>query len=83
MDLVYNGVGRPRYFPSAKEFAKHMKEIGEAIADDSEQMKFEIDNICSVKISAEINPLEELTVIRYEIERRADPRVNVEWYAKL
>lgn len=78
MDLVYNEIDRKRYFLTAKELADHVREIGEAIAADSEQIRLEPNNVQSIAITALIKPDTELTTIKYEIERRADPRVKGE-----
>ena len=83
MDIIYDGVGRPRFFATLEEFAEHTKAVGNAIADDAEQIRLDPYNIYSIKISAEIKPDTEFTVVRYEIERRADPRVEVEKNVKL
>lgn len=64
-------------FMDTKELAKHLRTIGQAIIDDAEKVALDARNVRIINIEAEIAPNEQITSIRYEINRYADPRRRV------
>jgi hypothetical protein len=53
---------------------KHLKAIGKAIIDDADHLTIDSHNLRLVHIDADIAPLEQVTTVRYTLERIADPR---------
>lgn len=76
MEVIVNPVKRERFFASVEDFAKHLEFVGKAIMEDAKTMNLNPYNICSVYITVEIAPDTELTNIKYEINRRADLRID-------
>ena len=76
MDVIVNPVKRERFFATPEDFAKHLEFVGKTIMEDAKQMNLYPANICSVYITVEISPDTELTNIKYQINRRADIRVD-------
>ena len=72
---ITNSVKRDYFLSSPEAVSAHLKAVGEAIIKDAEQIRLEPSNIASIKISAEIAPCTNITYVRYEIDRRADPRI--------
>lgn len=73
---ITNSVERDYFLTSPEVVSSHVKAVGEAIIKDAEDIRLEPSNIASIKISAEIAPCTNITYVRYEIERRADPRIH-------
>jgi hypothetical protein len=73
---IINSIERDYFLTSPEVVSSHVKAIGEAIIKDAEEIRLEPSNIASIKISAEIAPCTNITYVRYEIERRADPRIH-------
>lgn len=71
-----SNIQRNYFLSSPEAVSAHLKAVGEAIIKDAEQIRLEPSNIASIKISAEIAPCTNITYVRYEIERRADPRIH-------
>ena len=72
---IINSIERDYFLTSPEAVSSHVKAVGEAIIKDAEDIRLEPSNIASIKISAEIAPCTNITCVRYEIERRADPRI--------
>ena len=70
-----SSVERDYFLTSPEVVSAHLKAVGEAIIRDADQIRLEPSNITSIKILAEIAPCTNITYVRYEIERRADPRI--------
>lgn len=71
-----SSVERDYFLTSPEVVSAHLKAVGEAIIKDADQIRLEPSNITYIKISAEIAPCTSITYVRYEIERRADPRLQ-------
>lgn len=74
MDTIYTKVEREKYYSTTAELAKHIRAIGYAIVEDSANLFIPTNSIQSIKITAELNPCETITCIKYELTRIADPR---------
>ena len=55
-------------------FVEHLKQIGKAIIEDAEHLTVDTQNLRLVRVEAEIAPCEQVTTIKYTLERIADPR---------
>lgn len=75
MGVITSRVERDYFMRTAEEVSKHIKAVGEAIVADADDIRLLPDNIYSITITAEIAPCTNITYVRYEIERRADPRI--------
>lgn len=59
-----------------EDIIAHMKAIGQRILDDAETFAPEPTYTTEMVITAEINPFEELSTVKYEMRRIADPRIK-------
>lgn len=59
---------------TTEQIVEHIKEVGQAIIDDSETVALNASNVRSILIEAEIAPLVQGTTVTYTIQRFADPR---------
>lgn len=74
---VTSEVARSKCIPDKTTLKKHLIEVGRRIQIDAENGFVPDPQYClGIKITAEINPLDSVTAIRYEIEEYADPRVT-------
>lgn len=69
-------VRRQRYFKTSEEVAEHIRCIGKSIIEDADSLCPNPSVINSIKITAEINSSVDITTIKYEIGRIADPRLQ-------
>lgn len=74
MDTIYTEVEREKYFNTPEKLAQHIKAVGWAIVKDSANLSIPTNSIKSITITAELNPCETITCIKYELTRIADPR---------
>ena len=74
MDTIYTEVEREKYYSTPAELAKHIRAIGYAIVEDSANLFIPPNSVKSITITAELNPCETITCIKYELTRIADPR---------
>ena len=55
----------------------HLKQIGKAIIEDAEHLTVDTQNLCKVRVEAEIAPCERVSTVTYTLERIADPRRSI------
>lgn len=78
MDGVYaysHGVSR-KYALTTEQLIDHLRCVGDAIKEDAARLSIRAEDIFGITISAEIVPATEITIIKYSIERYADPRIK-------
>lgn len=68
-------IERPQGF-TADTLAEHLKTIGSAIRTDADSLGHFADGGQSIRIEAEINPGEMVTMVTYTVTRNADPRTR-------
>ena len=72
-DWENNTVARPISL-TRDDLIAHIKNVGQAIINDAEQIALDPQNIQGVSIIASIEPLSSITTVDYSITRIADPR---------
>ena len=62
-------------FMTPEKMAEHIRCVGKAIMDDAQSVATQCTKVRCIDIIATISPGTEITTVRYEIERYADPRI--------
>lgn len=75
-DETTKAVERPAGF-TTETLAEHLKTVGSAIKTDADAIGHFADGGQSVKIEAEINPGDMVTMVKYTVTRYADPRTRM------
>lgn len=61
---------------TVETLSEHLKTIGNAIKTDADAIGHFADGGQSIKIEAEVNPGEAVTMVKYTVMRYADPRTR-------
>ena len=63
-------------FMTPEKLAEHVRCVGQAIIDDAQSVATQCTHVRFIDITATVSPGTEITTVRYEIERYADPRIT-------
>lgn len=61
---------------TTQQLVEHIKAVGQAIIDDADKIAFDAHDLFSICISAEIAACSQVTTVKYQLERLADPRIG-------
>ena len=70
-------VRRP-YCLTDEDLKAHFLCVADAIKKDADALSKDANRTRSIEISASIEPMTEVTIVTYSIERNADPRIKRE-----
>ena len=63
-------------YMTPEKLAEHIRCVGKAIIDDAQNVAHQCTLVRCINITATVSPGKEITTVRYEIERYADPRIT-------